>query len=95
MFFFTLKVQYCLARKEEGGEWYQLDRLDLVHNLQCKLKGFLAVNLPPVSTIPMDNFPPVLLIPVVHPELRISLRNIERAPIGKSGAPGKMIHEKT
>jgi hypothetical protein len=43
------------------------------------------------------NFPPLLLIPVVHLHLQISLQILEKFVMNQmlfSGACGKMIHEK-
>ncbi len=57
----------------------------------------LAAILPPVSLTTVANLPPpVSLIPVVHLDLRISLRIFNKTVLmGYSGARGKLIHEKT
>jgi hypothetical protein len=57
----------------------------------------VAVKLPLLSTTPVVNLQPVLLIPVVHLELLISLRIFEKIINGanrQSRAREKLIHDK-
>jgi hypothetical protein len=61
--------------------------------------NLLPVSLVPVSLILVANLPLVLLvllIPVVHFDLRIHefLKKFETVLMGYSGAGGKLIHEK-